>query len=57
MPLVSLQNVDYGVGGPLLLDGVDLAIEAGERIALAVVSLMVGIVVFRARENDIIYRL
>ena len=34
MPLVSLQNVDYGVGGPLLLDGVDLAIEAGERIAL-----------------------
>ena len=34
MPLVSLQNVDYGVGGPLLLDDVDLAIEAGERIAL-----------------------
>ena len=34
MPLISLQSVDYGVGGPLLLDGVDLAIEAGERIAL-----------------------
>ncbi|MFT3898575.1 MAG: ATP-binding cassette domain-containing protein [Thermomonas sp.] len=34
MPLVSLQNVDYGVGGPLLLDGVELAIEPGERIAL-----------------------
>ncbi len=34
MPLISLQSVDYGVGGPLLLDGVDLAIESGERIAL-----------------------
>ena len=34
MSLISLQSVDYGVGGPLLLDGVDLAIEAGERIAL-----------------------
>ena len=34
MPLITLQNVDYGVGGPLLLDGVDLAIEPGERIAL-----------------------
>ncbi|GAA5007920.1 ATP-binding cassette domain-containing protein [Pseudoluteimonas lycopersici] len=34
MPLISLQSVDYGVGGPLLLDGVDLAIEPGERIAL-----------------------
>jgi ATP-binding cassette subfamily F protein uup len=34
MPLISLQSVDYGVGGPLLLEGVDLAIESGERIAL-----------------------
>jgi ATP-binding cassette subfamily F protein uup len=34
MPLISLQSVDYGVGGPLLLDGVDLAIEPGERVAL-----------------------
>jgi ATP-binding cassette subfamily F protein uup len=34
MPLITLQNVDYGVGGPLLLDGVDLAIEPGERVAL-----------------------
>jgi ATP-binding cassette subfamily F protein uup len=34
MPLVTLQNVDYGVGGPLLLDAVDLAIDAGERVAL-----------------------
>ena len=34
MPLITLQSVDYGVGGPLLLDGVDLAIEPGERIAL-----------------------
>jgi len=34
MPLITLQNVDYSVGGPLLLAKVDLAIEAGERIAL-----------------------
>src|SRR5690606_7765217 len=34
MPLVTLQAVDYGVGGPLLLDRVELAIEPGERIAL-----------------------
>jgi ATP-binding cassette subfamily F protein uup len=34
MPLITFNNVDYGVGGPLLLDGVDLAIEPGERIAL-----------------------
>ena len=34
MSLITLQSVDYGVGGPLLLDGVDLAIEPGERIAL-----------------------
>ena len=34
MPLITLQSVDYGVGGPLLLDAVDLSIEAGERIAL-----------------------
>ena len=34
MPLITLQNVDYSVGGPLLLAQVDLTIEAGERIAL-----------------------
>jgi ATP-binding cassette subfamily F protein uup len=34
MPLITLQNVDFSVGGPLLLDHVDLSIEAGERIAL-----------------------
>ncbi|HJR73628.1 MAG TPA: ATP-binding cassette domain-containing protein [Luteimonas sp.] len=34
MPLISLNGVDYGVGGPLLLERVDLAIEPGERIAL-----------------------
>jgi len=34
MPLITLQNADYGVGGPLLLENVALTIEAGERIAL-----------------------
>ncbi len=34
MSLISLNRLDYSVGGPLLLDGVDLSIEAGERIAL-----------------------
>ena len=34
MSLIALHGVDYGVGGPLLLERVDLAIEAGERIAL-----------------------
>ena len=34
MPLITLQGVDYSVGGPLLLEHVDLTIEAGERIAL-----------------------
>ena len=34
MPLITLQSVDYSVGGPLLLERVDLAIEPGERIAL-----------------------
>ena len=34
MPLITLQNVDFSVGGPLLLERVDLAIEPGERIAL-----------------------
>lgn len=31
---MTLNDVDYSVGGPLLLDGVELAIERGERIAL-----------------------
>src|SRR6476620_9872375 len=34
MPLITLQDVDYSVGGPLLLDHVNLAIDSGERIAL-----------------------
>ncbi len=34
MPLITLQGVDYSVGGPLLLDHVDLSIDPGERIAL-----------------------
>ncbi|TCO36835.1 ATP-binding cassette domain-containing protein [Dokdonella fugitiva] len=34
MSLVNLVNVDYSVGGPLLLDGVDLAIERNERICV-----------------------
>src|SRR6476620_1103811 len=32
MPLITLPNVDFSVGGPLLLDGVDLSIEPGELI-------------------------
>ena len=36
MALITLQSVDYGVGGPLLLDGVDLAIEPGERIGIRI---------------------
>ncbi|WP_337245382.1 ATP-binding cassette domain-containing protein [Luteimonas sp. gir] len=34
MPLMTLNAVDYSVGGPLLLDGVELSIDRGERIAL-----------------------
>jgi ATP-binding cassette subfamily F protein uup len=34
MPLITLQDVDYSVGGPLLLENVELSIESGERIAL-----------------------
>ena len=34
MSLIALHGVDFSVGGPLLLEHVDLAIEPGERIAL-----------------------
>jgi ATP-binding cassette subfamily F protein uup len=34
MPLIQLQRVDYSVGGPLLLEHVDLSIEANERICI-----------------------
>ncbi len=34
MSLINLIDVDYSVGGPLLLEHVNLAIESGERIAL-----------------------
>ncbi len=34
MPLITLNAVDFSVGGPLLLDRVDFSIESGERVAL-----------------------
>ena len=34
MSLLQLQRVDYGVGGPLLLEHVDLSIESGERVCI-----------------------
>lgn len=34
MPLVSLQDITIAFGGPPALDGANLAIEAGDRIAL-----------------------
>jgi ATP-binding cassette subfamily F protein uup len=34
MSLVNLVNVDYSVGGPLLLENVDLAIERAERVCI-----------------------
>ncbi len=34
MSLVNFVNVDYSVGGPLLLDGIDFAIERNERICV-----------------------
>ena len=34
MSLVQLQRVDFSVGGPLLLERIDLSIEANERICI-----------------------
>src|SRR5690349_5730508 len=34
MSLINLVDVDYSVGGPLLLQNTSLAIERGERIAV-----------------------
>ncbi len=34
MPLIQLQSVDFSVGGPLLLEQVDLTIEPGERVCV-----------------------
>ncbi len=34
MALISLENVDLGFGGPLLLENISLQIEAGERVGL-----------------------
>ena len=34
MPLMHFQRVDFSVGGPLLLDHVDLTIEPGERVCI-----------------------
>ena len=34
MPLLHFQNVDFSVGGPLLLEQVNLSIEPGERVCI-----------------------
>ena len=34
MPLIQLQTLDYSVGGPLLLEKVDLTIEPNERVCV-----------------------
>ncbi len=34
MPLIQLNKIAFSVGGPLLLEDVDLALEAGERICV-----------------------
>ena len=34
MPLIALQDVDFSIGGPLLLEGVTLTIEPGERVCI-----------------------
>jgi ABC transport system ATP-binding/permease protein len=34
MPLLSFHGVDFSVGGPRLLEGVDLSIEANERVCI-----------------------
>ncbi|MCB1608375.1 MAG: ATP-binding cassette domain-containing protein [Xanthomonadales bacterium] len=34
MPLLTLRNLDFSVGGPLLLEKVNLSIESGERICV-----------------------
>src|ERR1700733_7786423 len=34
MPPLQLQNVDYSVGGPLLLEQLNLAIDANERVCV-----------------------
>ena len=34
MPILSLNHLSFSVGGPLLLQSVNLSLEPGERIAL-----------------------
>ena len=34
MPLLRTRNLRLSFGGPALLDGIDLCIEAGERVCL-----------------------
>src|SRR5512139_80747 len=34
MSLIQLQNVDFSIGGPLLLEHVDLSIERNERVCI-----------------------
>ena len=34
MPLIQLQRVDFSVGGPLLLEHIDLVVDANERVCI-----------------------
>ncbi|MFZ2236047.1 MAG: ATP-binding cassette domain-containing protein [Dokdonella sp.] len=34
MSLINLRDLDFSIGGPLLLDGIDLSIEPNERICI-----------------------
>ncbi|MCQ4167513.1 ATP-binding cassette domain-containing protein, partial [Tahibacter harae] len=34
MPLLQLRNIDYSVGGPLLLDQIEFTLEANERVCV-----------------------
>lgn len=34
MALIELRNLDYSVGGPLLLDGIEFALDARERVCV-----------------------
>ena len=33
MPLIAIRDIDFGFGGPLLLEGINLLIEPGERVS------------------------
>ncbi|MGA7298070.1 MAG: ATP-binding cassette domain-containing protein, partial [Rhodanobacteraceae bacterium] len=34
MSLIQLLKVDFSIGGPLLLDGIDFTLEANERVCV-----------------------